>query len=139
MMVQTNEKIVTVVLTVRLTAGNSPGFETQAGDSATGGPGSLPFMSSGVGEANATLLREVLQKLLDAYPKKPISLCLAGRVIGPDELCARRQVVPAELKPISVLEVAAISEAAPRPRAKGTERTKKQKKKSVARRTRKKN
>ena len=47
-------------------------------DDATAGPGVLRFACNGFGDVNADLLKEILQKVIESYPLKPISLYVSG-------------------------------------------------------------
>jgi len=88
-MPETNNKIVDLVITVTLQ--KNPVFNVQAGDSVTQ-PGLLPFGCNGFGQLNADLLKQILGKIIAAYPSQPISLCIndpqtAGDILL-DSACA---------------------------------------------------
>jgi hypothetical protein len=126
---QPNAKIATVVLTIRMTAGNSAGFEMRADEATTGGPGSLRFGASGIGHSNEGLVKEVLQKLIDAFPERPITLCLDGASIRPDAFCAKAPVLTESTAG------GMVATAAPKPKAtkKATGKTKTKTKTSTKR------
>jgi hypothetical protein len=105
-----NDNIVSLVITVRLVAGNSPGFELAADDASGGGPGSLRFSCSGIGHSNEGLLKEILGKIIASYPTQPIRLCLQGQSIVPDALCGAAPTA-------NLVAVAAAAVAAPQPKA----------------------
>jgi hypothetical protein len=86
---ETNDKI--IFLSINVTLGKNSGFNVQAGDSATS-PGLLPYGCNGFGQINADLFKQILGKIIAAYPSQPISLCIndpktAGDILL-DSACA---------------------------------------------------
>lgn len=82
-----NDNIRSIHLTVRLTA-NTPSFEVAADERVTAPRSDAKFHQSGAGSQFEDLLREVLQKIAEAYrSQNTIELCIDGSHIKPKADC----------------------------------------------------
>jgi hypothetical protein len=111
-----NNNIVDLVITVTLQT--NPVFNVQAGDGVTQ-PGLLPYGCNGFGQVNADLLKEILGKIITAYPSEPISLCIrdpkADPVIIRDAQCAGGGAAAAPARPAPAADAPrGVAKAAPK-------------------------
>jgi hypothetical protein len=91
MIMPKNNGIVNLLITVTLQDTTSPQpltpLFTVLADSQQTAPGRQGFSCDGRGDNNQELLKDILRKIIESYPMKPIGLCIVGAEIVADASC----------------------------------------------------